>query len=62
MHYNNSYNALNAPIYSRSGDPCAHDAKETLEVNTPKNSLFLFYRNALERNWEQNSQIVKICK
>ena len=59
MHYNNSYNALTAPHYSHAGEHCAHGETETLELNTPKNSLFLFYRNALEINWEQNSHSYK---
>ena len=38
IHYNNSYNALTAPRYSRVGEHCAHDETETLELHTPKNS------------------------
>ena len=50
---------LTAPRYSRVGEHCAHGETETLELNRPKNSLFLFNRNALERNWEQNSHSYK---
>ena len=37
----------------------AHGETETLDLKTPKNSLFPFNRNALERNWEQNSHSYK---
>ena len=45
---------LTAPRYSRVGEHYAHGETETLEINTPKNSLLPFNRNALEINWEQN--------
>ena len=44
---------LNAPRYLCVGERCAHGETETFELNTPKNSLFPFNRNALERNCEQ---------
>ena len=53
MHYNIIYNVLTAPHYSSVGEQCPHSETKTLELNTPKNSLFLFNRNPLERNWEQ---------
>ena len=59
VNYNNSYNALTAPLYSRDGEHCAHGETKTLELKKPKNSLFLFNRNKLERNWEQNSHSYK---
>ena len=59
MHYNNSYNALNAPHYQRVGENCEHGQTKTLEQNTPNNSLFLFYINALEKPLEQNSHSYK---
>ena len=46
---------VTAPHYLRVGENCAHGETQTLELNTPKNSLFTFNRDALERNWEQNS-------
>ena len=55
IHYNNRYNALTVPHYSWVGEHCAHGETEILELNTPKNSLFLCNRNALVRNLEQNS-------
>ena len=59
IHYNNSYNALNAPHYSRVGERFTHGETVLIELNTPKTSLFPFYRNALEQNWEQNSHSYK---
>ena len=59
IYYKDSYNALTAPRYSRVREHCAHGETETLELKTPKNSLFLFNRNELERNWEQNSHSYK---
>ena len=53
------YYALTVPKYSTVGEHCAHGEAETLELNTPRNSLFLFNRNALERNWEQNCHSYK---
>ena len=52
IHYNNSYKALTVPRYSRVEERCADCEIKTFELNTPKNSLFPFYRNALEKNWE----------
>ena len=53
------YNALTAPRYSSVGEHCAHGENETLDLNMPKNSLFPFDRNALERNRKQNSHSYK---
>ena len=39
IHHNNSYNALTTPRYSRVREHCADGETETLEPNTPKNSL-----------------------
>ena len=50
---------LTAPRYSRVGEHCAHGETETLELKTPKKSLFPFYRNALEINWDQNSHLYR---
>ena len=61
IHYNNSFNALTAPRYSRIGQHCANGKTETLELNTPKNSLFPFNRNALERTWEQIVIRTEMC-
>ena len=55
IHYTIVYNSVTAPRYSCVGEHCAHGETETLELKTPKNSLFPFYRNALERNWYQDS-------
>ena len=49
IHYNNSYNALNATRYSRVGERCAHGETKTLQLNTPKKSLVPFYSNASTR-------------
>ena len=38
IYYNNSYNALTIPRYSRVGERCADGETKTLELNTPKNS------------------------
>ena len=37
IHYNNGYNALTAPLYSRVGESCAGGETETLELNKPNN-------------------------
>ena len=50
MHYINIYNALTAPQYSRVGENFAHGETKTVDLNTPKKSLFPFYRNTLEKN------------
>ena len=47
MHYNNSYNALTAPRYSRVGDNCVYSETEKLELNTPKNS-----------SWERDTMVL----
>ena len=52
MHYINIYNALTAPQYSRVGENFAHGETKTVDLNTPKKSLFPFYRNTLEKNWK----------
>ena len=39
-----------AQCYSRVEEHYTHGETETLELNTPKNSLFPFYRNALKIN------------
>ena len=41
------------------GEHCTHGETEIFELNTPKNSLFLFNRNALERNREETSHSYK---
>ena len=38
IHYNNSYNVLTAPRYSRVGERCADVETKILELNTPKNT------------------------
>ena len=53
------YTSLTAPNYSCIGEHCTHGETETLELKTSKNSLFPFYRNSLERNWDQNSHSFK---
>ena len=50
---------LTAPRYSSVGEHCAHGETKTLELNTPNKSLFMFNKNTLERNWEQNSHSYK---
>ena len=52
IHNNNSYNVLSETRYSRFGKHCAHGETETLVLNKPKNLLFPFNRNVLERNWD----------
>ena len=39
------YNVLTARRYSGTGEHCTHDETETLELKTPKNSLFLFNKH-----------------
>ena len=42
IHNDIVYNSLTAPRYSRVGEHCAHGETETVELNTPKNSLLPF--------------------
>ena len=55
----NSHNKLTTSLYSRVGEHCAFGETEIIELNMPKNSLFPFKRNALERTVEQNGHSYK---
>ena len=59
IHYNIVYNSLTAPSFSCVVEHCAHGETEILELKTAKNSLFPFYRNVLEINWDHNSHSYK---
>ena len=53
--------ALTAPRYSRVGEHCAGGETKTLELKTPKNSLFPIYRNALEISLGLHYSFVQRC-
>ena len=52
---------LTAPHYLPVGEHCTHGETETLDLNTPKNSLFLFNKNALKEIGNKIVIRAKLC-